>query len=85
MHTGHYLNIQSMCGLFNVTYEKTLKFILQKRHDYQRRKSVEEINKMKERRSSEIYMSFREARQLIEKQAKDISQKIQHDWEEQGL
>ena len=74
-----------MCGLFNVTYEKTLKFILQKRHDYQRRKSVEEINKMKERRSSEIYMSFREARQLIEKQAKDISQKTQHDWEEQGL
>ena len=58
--------------------------MLQKRHDYQRRKSVEEINKMKERRSSEIYMSFREARQQIEQQAKDCSKKIEHDWEEQG-
>ena len=39
---------------------------------------------MKERRSSEIYMSFREARQQIEQQAKEVSKKIEHDWEEQG-
>lgn len=57
---------------------------LQRRHDYQRRKSVEELQKMKERRSSEIYMSFREAREQIEKQAKETSKKIETEWEEQG-
>lgn len=39
---------------------------------------------MKEKRSSEIYMSFKESRQTIEKLAEQDSREMEVEWQEQG-
>ncbi len=40
--------------------------------------------KFKQRRSSELYMSFKEARQQIEKEARESSVTIEQQWQQQG-
>ena len=56
----------------------------QAKHELRRRKSIEEINQLKVKRSSEIYMSFKESREKICKVAEEDSKELEIEWQEQG-
>ncbi|XP_013419416.1 SH2 domain-containing protein 4B isoform X2 [Lingula anatina] len=47
------------------------------------KQSEEKAKKMRERRSSELYMSFREARKKFEKMAEESGKVLEAEWEEQ--
>ena len=79
------VKFKQACTLKFEKYNLQSSCLLQKRHDYQRRKSIEEMAKFKQRRSSELYMSFKEARQQIEKEARESSVTIEEQWQQQGM
>ena len=56
----------------------------QVRTETRRKSSLREIESMKEKRTSQLYTSFRAARNRITKLAEEDSEHIEADWREQG-
>lgn len=57
---------------------------IKRRHELQRRQSIDQVEEIKNRRSMEIYSSFKETRKLIEKEAEESCKIIEEEWQEQG-